>query len=335
MSTAFVFAPLSSLLRSEDRGRFRHLAEVQARFAWAEEILRKRRGLPVCFDGLLDLPSAELCGRAYINRTAALIIAMQLGVVDRLTKLLPKPAWVAGCSLGDVARTVTAGVCAFDTALDVAMMSLDEVEGAEQIGSNAVAMTTARHPFTAADFAWFASVDLAVSRLSDRLLNISGLCAGMQQLTVKARQCHWRIFPLLDFPLHSRHVAGYTAMARALIGQISFHAPAAGTRVYSSVLGREVKQSEDFRAEFIGSLLCPHDWQEAANDLVKNHGVTRFVNIGPCRTLSRLLLEMDQEVLEADDLIAAHSADEADSQSKPGEVRQAAGNNNSLATSSG
>jgi hypothetical protein len=38
-------------------------------------------------------------------------------------------------------------------------------------------------------------------------------------------------------------------------------------------------------------------------DLVENHGVTRFVNIGPCRSLSMLLEEMGHEVLEADQVI--------------------------------
>src|SRR4051812_46093522 len=117
MSTAFVFAPLSSLLRPEDRARYRHLDEVQARFAQAEEVFREGRGLQVSFDALLDKPTAELCDRARINLTAVLIISLQLGVVDRLRKILPEPAWVAGCSLGDVARTVSAGACAFDTAV--------------------------------------------------------------------------------------------------------------------------------------------------------------------------------------------------------------------------
>jgi malonyl CoA-acyl carrier protein transacylase len=319
MSTAFVFAPLSSVLRPEDRSRYRHLGEVRARFASAAGILRDRAGVRVCFDDLINQPSAGLCDRARVHLTAALVLTMQMGVVDRLAKLLPKPAWVAGCSLGDVARTVTAGACAFETALHALLRALHEVVGADQVGSTVVVMTTPRHPFTPEDLAWFASVDLTISQLSDRLLNVAGLNAALQALKDKAQERHWRIFPLLDFPLHSRHVAGYTKQATELIGHVPFDAPATGTRVYSSVLKREVKEPEDFREVFLGSLVLPHNWKDTVDDLVENHAVTSFVNIGPCRTLSKLLEETGQDVLEAYDLIEAETA--AASSGRPASVR--------------
>lgn len=302
MSTAFVFGPLSSMLRPEDRGRYRDREEVQARFAAAATILREQRGVEICFNDLLAKPSAELCARAHMNLTAALVICLQLGVVDRLRQLLPRPAWVVGCSLGDVARTISAGACTFETALHVVTRSLSEVEAADQIGSNVAVMTTPRHPFTTDDLAWFEGAGLTVSQLSDRLLNVAGLSAGLQQLRVIAQRRYWRIFHLLDFPLHSQHVARYSAQAQRLIRQVPFSAPAAGTRVYSSVLQREVVEPDDLRQEFLSSLVLPHHWKAAANDLVENHGVTRFVNIGPCRTLSRLLEEQGHGVVEADAL---------------------------------
>jgi len=308
MSTAFVFAPLSSLLRPEDRLRYRHLEEVQARFRSAAEILHATHGVRVGLDGLLDQPTPLLCARGQISLTAALVIAVQLGVVDRLQKFLPKPVWVVGCSLGDVARTVSAGACAFETALQVAMMSLFEAEEADRIGGTVVVMAPPRHPVTTEDLDWFTSNDITVSQLSARLLNVSGLTGSLGLLNDVAQERHWRIFPLLDFPLHSHHVACYAEKAQAMIRQVPFEAPAPGIRVYSSVLKREVKQPEDFREEFLGSLVLPHNWQETVNELIENHGVTSFVNIGPCRSLSRLLREEGQSVLEADDLIETNEA---------------------------
>lgn len=303
MGTAFVFGPLSSMLRSEDRCRYRHLDEVQARFTGAAGIIGQRHGLRVCFDDLLDKPSAALCGRAHLNFTAALVISLQLGVVDRLQKFLPKPGWVVGCSLGDVARTVYAGACTFETALHLIMLTLNEVEQADQIGNNVVVMATSRNPFTAQDLVWLNAADLAVSQLSDQLLNVAGLCSGLELLKNKAQERHWKIFPLLDFPLHSRHVAHYTAKAHELIHRVSLGALASGIRVYSSVLQREIKDSEEFREEFLSSLVRPNHWKATVNDLVENQGVTSFVNIGPCRTLSKILRDMGQPVLEADELI--------------------------------
>jgi len=308
VSTAFVFAPLSSVLRPQDRFRYRCLEEVQARFAQAEGILKEYRGLQVHFDSLLDQPTAQLCARAHVNLTAGLIIAMQMGVVDRLGKSLAKPAWVVGCSLGDVARTVTAGVCTFDTALHVAMMSIADVEQAEPIGGNVVVMTTSRRPIDADDLAWFKDVDLAVSQLSDRLLNVAGLVRPLQLLRERAAQRHWRVSSLFDFPLHSRHVAEFAHNAKELIPLLPLQAPDSGIRVYSSVLNREMKQLQDFREEFVSWLLRPHNWMETVRDLVENHGIRQFVNIGPCRTLSRVLIEMGQDVVESDHLINGNVA---------------------------
>jgi [acyl-carrier-protein] S-malonyltransferase len=303
MSTAFVFGPLSSMLRPEDRCRYRHLEEVRARFHRAAAILGNGGGLRMSFDELLDQPSAELCARAHLNFAAALVIAIQLGVVDRLQRLLPRPAWVTGISLGDVARTVSAGVCSFELALSAATLGLAEVERADQVGATVVVMTTSRHPFTTEDFAWFASADLVVSQLSDRFLNVAGLNSGLQLLQDRAERRRWRIFPLLDFPLHSHHAACHTAKAREIISRLPVGKPAAGIRVYSSVFQKEVGEPDDFRQEFLGSIVHPYNWKAAVNDLVETHGVTRFVNIGPCRTLSKLLEELGHDVLEADEII--------------------------------
>jgi [acyl-carrier-protein] S-malonyltransferase len=310
MSTAFVFGPLSSMLRPEDRSRYRHLEEVQARFASGAVILGKSRRVQLSFDELLDQPSAVLCARAHLNFAAALVIAIQLGVVDRLQKLLPRPAWVAGVSLGDVARTVSAGVCSFESALDVVTRGLAEVERADQVGGTLVVMTTSRHPFTAEDFAWFAGADLTVSQLSERFLNVAGLSSGLQLLQDRAARRRWRIFPLLDFPLHSRHAACHTLEAQELIGRLPLGKPAPGIRVYSSLLQREVEQPDDFRQEFLGSIVQPYNWKATVKDLVEYHAVTRFVNIGPCRSLSILLEEMGHHVLEADELISGSAVSE-------------------------
>jgi [acyl-carrier-protein] S-malonyltransferase len=183
------------------------------------------------------------------------------------------------------------------------MTSLNDVVGADQVGSTVVVMTTPRHAFTAEDYAWFAAEDLTVSRLSHRLLNVAGLNASVQLLKAKAQERHWRVFPLLDFPLHSHHVSGHTQKAFEMIRQVPFNAPASGIRVYSSVLKRELKEPDDFREEFLGSLVLPHNWQETVDDLVQNHEVSRFVNIGPCRTLSKLLKETGRQVVEAQELI--------------------------------
>jgi len=188
MTTAYAFAPLSSMTRPEDRFRYRPWREVQERFTRAESIAHEDGGSPVRLDELLDQSTSKLYEPAQINYAAALIISMQLGVVDRLSKLLPKPDWVVGCSLGDMARTVCAGACTFETALPVAMFSLRAVGRAERIGGTVVVMSAPRRPFSAEDLAWMESRDLTVSRLSPRMLNVAGLAESIEALKDKAQK---------------------------------------------------------------------------------------------------------------------------------------------------
>lgn len=303
MTTAFAFAPLSSVLRHEDRQRYRHLEEVQARFRRAEEFLREAMAVQVDFDELLDQPTDDLRQNDVVNRTAAAVVAMQLGVADRLQKIFGAPQWVVGSSLGDFARTVCAGACSFESALRLCMLSIDDVEGASQLGANVVAMTSARYPFTPEDFEWFQSIGLAVSEFSESLLDVAGPFDAIDQLNSKARERHWRIFHLIDVPLHSPYLAGCTEQARAVICALPFQPPPNGTRIYSSLLGHELNEPGELRDEFVQSLLKPHNWKQSATDLTANHGVKTFINIGPCRTLFRLLKQMGHEVLDAAELI--------------------------------
>jgi [acyl-carrier-protein] S-malonyltransferase len=302
MSTAFAFAPLTAFLRPQDRLRYRDLPEVRQRLNTAEAVFRACRGADVCFDDLLQQPTSSHYDPARIDITATLISAVQLGVVDCLQKFYPRPAWVVGCSLGDVARAACAGVCEAETGLRIALQICD-LKGADRIGRNIVIMTTARRPFTKDDLAWIASLNLTFSQLTPTVLNASGAFDDVDRLRQDARQKHWRTFHLADFPVHSPHLAAYSDDARQMLKQLPLQPPARGIRVYSSLLKREIICVEDFAEELVRGVTEPHSWPDSVTDLVTHHGVTTFVNIGPCRTLSHALRRMKQPVLEADDLL--------------------------------
>src|SRR5437868_6868848 len=100
--TAFLFPGMSSLLKKGDRFRFLALPEVQARIVQAESLLREREPERRSLASLLELPTQDLYSLGNIHCTTMLISCMQLGVAERLQKIMPAPDWLVGCSLGDI-----------------------------------------------------------------------------------------------------------------------------------------------------------------------------------------------------------------------------------------
>src|SRR5438309_12013612 len=116
--SAFLFPGMNSLLNQADRFRYLGLQEVQVRLDQAEQILRDRSRLRVPLRRLLEKPTQEIYSLENVPFTTSLICSIQLGIADRLTKILPAPDWVVGCSLGDLARSIYVGSIQFELILE-------------------------------------------------------------------------------------------------------------------------------------------------------------------------------------------------------------------------
>lgn len=303
--TAFALPGLNSLLNAKARFRFARVPEVRERVGQAREFLGMAYGRSAAaeFESLPGLSNEKLYDRDRVSLTAAWIVAVQVGVAERVCRHAGAPNWVIGCSLGDIARTVLAGCCAFDDALRIPMISPQSEPGIDRVGQNVALLAPASCSFGPAEIGAIEALGIDVCMLSPRLLNVSGKFEDLPALERLAAERRWRFLPLLGYPVHSRHLEPFLSRFSRELEPIRFRSPGPRTRVYSTLLRREILRGEEFRPELERNLILTHHWHESVQRLVRENGVRRFINIGPCRTLSKLLCESGVEVLEPEDLI--------------------------------
>jgi [acyl-carrier-protein] S-malonyltransferase len=306
LTTAFVLPGLNSLLNPKARTRFLGVPEVQSRLRATEAFFQEQQNQKLNFNELLSFPTEKLYSRPHISSAAAGIISMQMGIADLLTKQIGKPAWVVGCSLGDLARTVIAGCCSFESALTMPLITPQNEPGINEIGPNVAIMTSESRPFTEQDISRIQALDIEVSLLSPRLINAAGRFSDIERLSVIAKESKWRVLTLIDYPVHSRLLTQHMKSFLGKIREISFGSPNSSVKIFSTLLRKEILTKSELQFEMENNLVRPHHWHESIDELVTRHNVTDFVNVGPCQTLSKLLRQFPAQikVIEPEEIIA-------------------------------
>lgn len=301
---AFIFPGLNGLLRRADRNRFLGLPEVQARLSQAEGVLRDRFGIELSLNTLLEQGTSDIYAVQNISIAAVIICAIQVGVTDRLKSLGIQPDWVMGCSLGDLARSICAEAYRFEDAIYNHVHFTRGIEGIDKIGRNIGVAAKASQPFTDQDFAWFEEIGVDVSQLTPRFLNVGGRYAELEQVEAMAPEKGWHTMPILEYPAHSRYILPFVERVAGDFQEVTVGLPQ--IPMFSSFSNRPLENPDEIKKEFLLSITQTIHWHRAVTTLVREHGITEFVNIGPCRSLSRMMGDIPgaAPVIEADSLIA-------------------------------
>ncbi|MBC7387204.1 MAG: acyltransferase domain-containing protein, partial [Cryobacterium sp.] len=252
MTTAYIYPGLNGLLRRADRMRFLPLPEVQSRLREAEQVLRDECDLKVDLDDLLAKSAEEIYAIKNISLAAVAICAIQSGVSDRLRKVAPTPAWVMGCSLGDLARAVFAGAYEFRQAVRNHVNFTKDIDGIDKVGKNIGVAAPRDQPFTADDYAWFEEIAVDVSHLTPRFLNIGGRFRELELIEVRAKEKGWRTMTILDYPAHSRYILPFVEKVRINVLEVQTKAPT--IPIFSSFSLKPLSDPEEISREFILSI---------------------------------------------------------------------------------
>lgn len=303
MKTAYIYPGLNGLLRRTDRVKFLALPEVQARFKTAEVGLASQAGVKIDFNELLSRPTEEIYALENVSLAAIAICAIQCGISDRLKQTHPQPDWLMGCSMGDLARAVHAGAYDYETAVVNYVRFTRDIFGLDQIGKNIAVSAPKGESFSADDYAWFDEIEVDVSRLNPRMLNIGGRFAELALIEERAASKGWNTLTLLDYPAHSRYILPYVEKVEVAALDIRTQPPS--IPIFSSISLRSLSDPDEIKREFLLSISQTLQWDQAVTRLVQDHGITRFVNIGPCRSLSGVMkdLAVEAEMVEAYDLM--------------------------------
>lgn len=304
MKTAFVFPGLNGLLRQKDRERYLELPHVVKRLQQAETALLRDLGLKSNLMGMVKTNTDEIYRIDNISLAAVVISSIQVGVVDHLREKFPMPDWMVGVSLGDIARSVCSGAYDFEVAVVSHVRFTCKIEGIDKLGANIGVATTLNKPFTEEDFEWFEIKGVDVSILTSRFLNVGALFSSLESVRDRARLKGWRIMPIIDYPAHSRYIKPYVDASRHDFMNVETMIPK--IPIFSTLSCRELASPEEIKEEFLETITKTIHFEKAITALYKDHCVTRFINIGPCKSLYTLLrdIPLDFHVTDAEDLFS-------------------------------
>ncbi|WP_291516481.1 acyltransferase domain-containing protein [Bdellovibrio sp. ArHS] len=303
MKTVYIFPGLNGLLRKADRLRFIDYPEVQSYFSRSERVLKNDFGMNVNLVEFLHSSTENIYAIENISLAAVAITATQCGVAEHLRQKLGTPDWVMGCSLGDLARAVFAKAYTFEDAIFNHVYFTQKIDGIDKIGGNIGVLAGKGKSFSDEDHLWFDSIEVDVSQLTPRFLNIGGRFEDLKKVEERARQRGWGVMQILNYPAHSRYIVPYVNKVEADMLRVRMLPPQ--TPMFSSFSVKPLTDCEEIKSEFILSMTKTIHWHRAVTKLVQDHEVSRFINIGPCRSLSGLMkdIPVHVEMLESFNLV--------------------------------
>lgn len=212
---------------------------------------------------------------------ALAVLALQLAVAEELEQAGLRADWLCGYSIGEVARSCHAGAFAFADAVAFAraLPPLPLAHGA----TAAVQGATPRVDEAAQRLA---AHGVHGSRLSPRFLMVAAADGDLQRaLAELPPQVHVQV--IAACALHAPLQLPLSWLLGAMLHGRRLPLPRAG--VWSTLLGRPLEPGDDCAAELAANVAATCDFTTTIRRLHEQHGVTRFVDLGPGRHAQRFV----------------------------------------------
>lgn len=279
--TAFVFPGLNSAGHTTEDASMVRRPGFAARWQTVAASFADVPGFAAFSRQLLAGETLPVHARTWPWRALA-IAAMQLAVAEELEQAGERADWLCGYSIGEVARSCHAGAFSFAAlvAFARALPPLPIAHGttvAVQAGSAVRVDDAARR---------LADAGVTGSRLSPRFLMVAGPEEPMR-----------RALASLDRGVHVQTIATcalHAPLQAPLAGRlaVALAGRALAPRregVFSTLLGRPLQPGDDFGGELAANVAAPCDFATTIRRLHEEHGVTRFVDLGPGRHAQRFV----------------------------------------------
>ncbi|MFO0449370.1 MAG: ACP S-malonyltransferase [Pseudomonadota bacterium] len=261
---------------------------VPETFAEASEVLGNDLWR-LCQEG----PESELNAT---ERTQPAMLAAGVAVWRAWTaKGAPRPACLAGHSLGEFTALVCGGALAFRDAVDVVQFRGRAMQEAMPPGQGAMAAVLGLEDAeveAACREAAQGQVVEPVNYNSPGQLVIAGDAAAVARAleACKARGAKRALALPVSVPSHSSLMRGAGERLREKLAGVTIATPS--IEVYAIALGRHATP-EQIRANLVAQLSGPVRWSDTVRDMV-SRGVTRIVECGPGKVLTGLNRRIDK-----------------------------------------
>lgn len=197
------------------------------------------------------------------------------------------PDALAGHSLGEYVALFAAGVFDFETGLELVKMRarlMGEITGG---GMAAVTkMDAAALTELVKSDSRFCDIDIANYNAPDQTV-VSGSLAQLEQLGAVVRTWQAQFFPLrVSAAFHSRHMLAAQEQFARVAAAATFGPPRIPVIANLSAQPYPT-ESDEVRHMLVRQIASPVRWQESI-EWLQQAGVTRFVEVGPGKVLTRL-----------------------------------------------
>jgi [acyl-carrier-protein] S-malonyltransferase len=208
------------------------------------------------------------------------------------------PLCVAGHSLGEYTALVAAGAVEFTEALRLVRERgrLMKESASDRKGRMAAVVGLDESVVDALCRAveHLGVIGIASSNAPDQVV-ISGELAPLERASELARARGARAIVPLRIPIAAHSALMQQAAARLLdvLGHVSFHEPR--VPIAANVAGRFLTSVEQIRDELAEQIYRRVEWARAVREMIAS-GVDTFVEAGPGKVLSRLIVRVSDEV---------------------------------------
>jgi [acyl-carrier-protein] S-malonyltransferase len=226
--------------------------------------------------------------------------AMQLAVAEELVAAGIHPDHVVGYSIGEVACALHAGAATFEDLVAFARELPTPTTTGD--GKTVVAAAKTRRTVDAA----LAALGTCThsSRLSDRVVAIPTSKADEAHVRTVLAAHGFRMFDLAPCALHGPTQQPFADRLLQQLLRANVRAPT--IPMLSSQTLRAIATADDVRRELAANVATPFHFADVVRRLHGDHGITRFVNIGPGEHARHFVLHsgLDVEAGNAIDLLA-------------------------------
>ncbi len=218
---------------------------------------------------------------ADLDRLFIAHVGIQVGIAREVFDRIAVDG-IVGCSIGDLSRLAVSQTLSLRETVDLAWFCATHRRHCPP--GRMANIRPAEGRFTAAQLEWIASTGISFSQWSDRHGALAATDAEIGALDAPATGRGLKVRKIFDYPFHSAAMLPLAERILAQAGRWDVRRPA--LPVFSSVWLRYLEAPGDTAGEALAGATGPVRWRESVDILHRDHGVDRFLNIGPSDTIT-------------------------------------------------
>ena len=292
MKTILLFPGIDAIESEQLRKKAIQWPEVVTRIEEAQTILDRAK-VSISLKEVMHSKRQETL--EWFSAMVLAAMAVQVGVFDRYSKEGKPIDILLGMSLGDLARSVCAGVSSFSSTFIGLLQFIQQVSSTVGSGSTYQVKLKKREAditsflqcenFGVAISVYQSDVSFLVSGPIENLKNWSVVINKLKDVTTH------ELFKI-PIPLHHELLKSVALSITPYIQKYT-HFENKNHEIFSSIFGKRLRTSADLNADIVRNIYSPVNFAHSIHRIMEEGEFVEFINIGPAATMLAFIKQMD------------------------------------------